>query len=101
MDLAPWKVTISVYFFDSVLTTTPTRYRSTAYLVSLLLQGGYNSPHKTIDKYVQTFTDFLPSDGLRWIGNEPELPADLSFEVAKASRMDFGKMSRFFNPFFI
>jgi len=59
------------------------RYRSTATLVSLILQGGHQSPHRTLDYYVKGFTGSTPTDGERWTTCEPPLPS--MFEIAKLS----------------
>lgn len=69
------------------------RYRSTATLILLLLMGGYRSPHKTIDQYVEAFTDFKPTDGRYWTDREDVLP---TFPVKSMVRkLDFDKMGEF------
>jgi hypothetical protein len=49
------------------------RYRSTAVLITLILEGGFCCPHRTLDKYVEVFTGFRPTDGKRWT-DPPVLP---------------------------
>jgi hypothetical protein len=74
--------------------TLLTRFRSTAALVSLILEAGYRCPHRTINKYVKVFTDFEPTDGESWTNHEPPLPLDFNFET-KVTRLNFDKMSKF------
>jgi hypothetical protein len=57
------------------------RYRSTATLISLILLGGHQSPHRTIDKYVEVITGFRPTDGK----GELEPPLDFGF-----TKLNFG-----------
>jgi hypothetical protein len=66
-----------------------TRYRSTATLISLLLMGGYRSPHRTIDQYVEAFTDFEPTDARYWTDQEDVLPFHVKSMVIK---LNFDKM---------
>jgi hypothetical protein len=64
------------------------RYRSTATLISLILEVGYRSPHKTINSYVEKFTAFRPTDRDDWTKQEPEHPALPAF-----STLNFDQMS--------
>ena len=73
-------------------TTLFTRYRNTATLVSLMLEGGYQCPHRTIDEYVEAFTGFTPADAKDRTEREPKLPSDFDFET-KVSTLTFKKMS--------
>jgi hypothetical protein len=64
-------------------------YRNTATLVSLILEGGFMCPHRTIDEYVNAYTDFKPTDGENWVCKEPPP----SFNIPeKVVRLDFDKM---------
>jgi hypothetical protein len=54
--------------------------------------GGYRSPHKTIDQYVEAFTDFKPTDARYWTDREDVLPTFLKSIVSK---LDFDKMGGF------
>jgi len=78
-----------------VLHLNPTafaRYRSTATLISLMLETGFQSPHKMIDAYVEAFTDFQPTDGKPWIDLEPDFPNHFQMENV-VTRLKFEKMS--------
>jgi hypothetical protein len=92
VGLVSWEVVILLFWskIPTVVLTSSARYRSTATLVSLIIQAGYRSPHRTIDKYVEAFTDFKPSDGSRWTQDEPELLSGFTAEVTK---LNFDKMS--------
>ena len=77
-------------FLQPVLNTNLfARYRSTATLILLLLVGGYRSPHRTIDKYVEAFTDFKPTDARYWTDQEDVLPFHVESMVTK---LNFNKM---------
>jgi hypothetical protein len=93
VGLVSWKVTILI--FSSVLSKlTPlpfTRYRFTATLISLILEGGYQSPHRTIDKYVEEFTCFRPTDGKDWSDREPNIPSIFIGDIV--TKLGFDKMS--------
>lgn len=68
------------------------RYRSTATLISLVLEAGHLCPHRTIDKYVEAFTNFRPTDGKSWTDLEPEFP--LGFDLkSKVIKLDSEHMS--------
>jgi hypothetical protein len=72
-----------------MLTTLFASYRNTATLVSLILEGGFMCPHRTIDEYVDAYTNFKPTDGEVWVCKEP-LPF---FNIPeKVDRLDFDKM---------
>ena len=68
------------------------RYRFTATLIFLLLQGGYKCPHQTIDKYVQVFTGFEPTDGTHWTDNEPKLQLETGFITDRVTKLSFDKL---------
>ena len=63
------------------------RFRSTATLVSLILEVGYQSPHRTINSYVEKFTAFRPTDADNWAKQEPELPELPAFSTLNLDRM--------------
>ena len=65
------------------------RHGNTASLVSLILQVGYNSPHKTINSYVKSFTDFQPTDADDWTNLEPEHPS-----LPTLGTLNFDRMSQ-------
>jgi hypothetical protein len=88
------------------------RYRSTAIIITLILEGGFICPHRTLDEYVAKFTGFRPTDGKRWTDSpsppepvspsepasskstsfEPPFPPDFKVE-SKVSKLDFDDMS--------
>src|SRR6266545_2560872 len=66
------------------------RYRSTATLVSLILEVGYQSPHRTINSYVEKFSAFRPTDADEWTTQEtehPELPALSTLNLDRMSQL--------------
>ena len=67
------------------------RYRFTATLILLILEGGYQYPHRTINAYVEAFTGFTPTDGESMVKDERELPSDFDIK-GKVSKLDFEKM---------
>ena len=73
------------FYVASSMLTMRLRYRSTATLVTLLLEVGYLSPHRTLNRYVEAFTNFRPSDGAQWVVDEPELPLDKDFRTRVTS----------------
>ena len=76
----------------SKLTPLPfVRYRNTATLITLILQGGYRSPHRTIDEYVEAHTGFRPTDGKIWADRESPLPT--GFISGSVTKLNFEKMS--------
>jgi len=82
-------------FLQQPLEANPTlfaRYRSTATLITLILEAGYQCPHRTIDEYVKAFTDFRPTDAENWTKTEPQLPFDFKLKT-KISTLTFEKMS--------
>jgi hypothetical protein len=93
LGLVSWKVTILIFStILSKLTPLPfARYGFTASLVSLILEAGYQSPHRTIDEYVEAFTCFRPMDGKHWSDREPDLPSN--FIRDRVTKLDFNKMS--------
>jgi hypothetical protein len=98
MGLAPRKVTVQ--FFQQVLKTNPTsfiRYRTTATLISLILEAGYQCPHRTLDEYVHAFTGFMPTDGKDWTNDEPQLPSHFNLKdlVKKLNFEKMGESSHF------
>ena len=68
------------------------RYRSTATLISLILDVGYQCPHRTLDEYVKAFTGFRPTDRKKWTDHEPELPRNSNIAIS-ISKLNFEKMS--------
>jgi len=62
-----------------------------------MLEKGYQSPHRTIDEYVEAFTGFRPTDGGDWTHNEPLFP--LSFITSSVNGLNFEKMSQ--SPHFL
>ena len=66
-DISFWMSLIRIF-------TPCIRHRNTASLVSFILQVGYNSPHRTINSYVKSFTAFQPTDADHWTNLEPEHP---------------------------
>jgi len=94
LDLVTWKVTI-LFFLQQPLKAKPTlfaRYRSTATLISYILETGYVCPHRTIDEYVDAFAGFRPTDGKKWTNIEPNLPFGLDLETI-ITKLPFEKMS--------
>jgi len=73
MGLVSWEV-ISFWMSLSHIFTPCIRHCNTATLVSLILQVGYNSPHRTINSYVKSFTAFQPTDADDLTKFEPEHP---------------------------
>lgn len=74
------------------------RYRFTATLISLILEGGYRTPHRTIDAYVEAFTGFTPTDGEHLVKREfhhldiKDKMSTLNFEKMgeSSSSLEFG-----------
>ena len=64
------------------------RYRSTATLISLILEVGYQSPHRTINSYVERFTAFRPTDADDWTKQETE-----HSDLPVFSTLNFDRMS--------
>ena len=98
MGLVSRKVTILIFASSlSKLNPLPfARYRHTATLITLILQGGYRSPHRTIDKYVDAYTGFRPTDGKIWADREPPLPGGfIDPWVTKLNFEKMGESSRF------
>jgi hypothetical protein len=69
-----------------------TRYRNTAALVRLVIEGGYQSPHTILNQYVAAATKFVPTDGEDWLALEPGLPPGFNVE-AKVIPLVLNKMS--------
>jgi len=94
MGLVTWKVTILIHHnkFLNANADPFARYRSTATLISLILEAGYQCPHRTIDQYVEAFTGFVPTDGKDWTDREPELPSHFDLD-SRVSKLHFEKMS--------
>jgi len=92
LGLVSRKVTILIFASNlSKLTPLPfARYRYTATLVTLILQGGYQSPHRTIDEYVKMYTGFRPTDGEIWA--DRELPLPVGFMDTSVTKLNFEKM---------
>ncbi|KAG8829656.1 hypothetical protein FRC17_006218 [Serendipita sp. 399] len=67
------------------------RYQFTAFLVALIVENGFESPHRIINQYVESFSGFKPTDGEYWINQEPELPVGFSVENHLFS-LQFGQM---------
>ncbi|PVF91079.1 hypothetical protein CPB86DRAFT_421879 [Serendipita vermifera] len=68
------------------------RYRSTATLILLLLQGGYRNPHRTLNAFVEFFTHFKPTDADRLVNEEPMFPSD--FDMREwATPLNLDKLS--------
>ena len=61
------------YVAELILTNLFLRYRSTASLVVLALVTGPHSPHKILNKFVESITKFLPTDGEEWCNSEPDV----------------------------
>ncbi|PVG00051.1 hypothetical protein CPB86DRAFT_872254 [Serendipita vermifera] len=68
------------------------RYRLTAFLVSLILEGGYSSPHRTLDSMVEAVSGIRLTDLALWIMKEPELK--LVIKPYRAIKFNFHKMSQ-------
>src|SRR5258708_37338815 len=68
-----------------------TRYRFTATLILLLLQGRYRGPHRTINRYVEAFTGFQPTDRKDSTDPEPQLLPGFRVQISK---LKFSKMSK-------
>lgn len=82
-------------FLQQLLKTNLTpfpRYRYTATLVWLMLVGGYQCPHRTIDEYVKALTGFTPTDAEDWTNREPELPSHVDIK-SQVFTLNFDKMS--------
>ncbi|KAJ7512372.1 hypothetical protein B0H11DRAFT_479554 [Mycena galericulata] len=47
------------------------RHRFTTTFLAELLYQCFRSPHKLLNAFVKTYTDFAPSDGQQWIAQEP------------------------------
>ena len=60
------------------------------------MQGGYKSPHRTINKYVVTLTAFRPNDGGHWVKTESSFPADIEVERILGDGPRFEKMCKCF-----
>jgi len=69
-----------------------TRYRSTASFISLLLEFGLECPHRILDKYVEAFTDFRPTDGKYLTNREPPLPPNVEIKES-VNKLKLEKMS--------
>jgi hypothetical protein len=67
------------------------RYRITATFVSLILMVGYLSPHKTLNRYVEVFANFKPTDGEQWTVTEQNLPDKSIFEDL-VTKLNFDKL---------
>jgi hypothetical protein len=52
----------------------------------LILATGPNSPHKILDKFVKSFTNFSPTDGEMWYAAEPDV------EDFHLEKLDFDRM---------
>ena len=97
MGLASWTVPSFVHLLEILLTNhNLPRYRITAALNLLLMQGGYKSPHRTINIYVTTYTAFRPNDGGPWVGAEPNLSTDIKVERILGSKLCFERMCKSF-----
>jgi hypothetical protein len=57
-----------------------------------MLELGFKSPHGTIDHYIMLFADFEPTDGMRWLVDEPSLGFIFLFR-SKVDKFSFDKMS--------
>jgi len=82
-------------FVQQTLKANPTlfvRYHSTATLILLMIEGGYQCPHRTIDEYVKAYTDFRPTDAEKWTKSEPRLPVNFKLKP-KVSTLTFEKLS--------
>ena len=67
------------------------RYRFTATLILLVLEGGCQCPHRTINAYVEAFTGFTPTDGEDLVIQEPPFP--IHFDIKKrVTKLNFEKM---------
>ena len=55
----------------------------------MILAVGSHSPHKTLDKFVESFTNFLPNDGEKWRANEPDIG---KFDMPRVKRWNFDKL---------
>jgi hypothetical protein len=66
------------------------RYRHTVYLVAYIMEGCYRSPHRTIDRLVEAYADFVPTDGKPWSNEEPALEFP---QVETVPKLNFSQMS--------
>ena len=84
VGLVPWTVMILFFLLLPLKAKCNpfSRYQSTATLIALILQGGYQSPHHTLDQFVEAFTGFQPTDGGDVINHEPQLLPVLVNQVA-------------------
>jgi hypothetical protein len=62
-------------------------------LVASVLADGPRSPHKILNRFVETSTNFLPTDGDVWCANENELPKIFNFNVDKLRGWNFDRLS--------
>ena len=94
LRLVTWEVPILIFLQQppKAKSTPFARYRNTATLISLILDVGYECPHRTLDEYVEAFTGFRPTDGKEWTDDEPELPRG-SYLATRISKLNFEKMS--------
>jgi hypothetical protein len=68
------------------------RYCSTATLIVLILVAAQRSPHKMLDAFVKSSTNFSPTDGQKWCVGEPELNA---FGMEKMKAWNFDRLSAY------
>lgn len=81
---------ISRNLVAELILTTFLRYRSTAVLIVLVLVAGPYSPHTILDKFVESSTKFLPTDGEKWCTKEPDVR---EFDVEKMTGWNFDRLS--------
>ena len=77
------------YVAELILTNLFLRYRSTASLVVLALVTGPHSPHKILNKFVESITKFLPTDGEEWCNSEPDVS---NFDMEPVRGWDFDRL---------
>ncbi|KAG5731312.1 hypothetical protein E4T56_gene8114 [Termitomyces sp. T112] len=65
------------------------RHRFTAGYIAELLNHGFRSPHTLLNRYIEFFTDFRPTDAQRYVDAE-----DSTVSISSRYRLDFHKLTK-------
>ncbi|PVF94282.1 hypothetical protein CPB86DRAFT_740793 [Serendipita vermifera] len=69
------------------------RYRSTANLIVILLLGGYKCPHRTINRIVEAYASFKPTEAVDWVKEEPYFPHEINISE-EIPKLNLDKLSQ-------
>ncbi|KAG6827376.1 hypothetical protein H0H92_012050 [Tricholoma furcatifolium] len=65
------------------------RHRFTAGYVAELLDNGFQNPHRLLNKYIEFFTDFMPTDAQQFVDAEGS-----AVSISSRYRLDFRKLTK-------